>query len=330
MNRRFQQFLGTAPGIVVELVNDTTSPYRLRTEDGFEFSISADDFRNYYRPVGMPTPDRWSHLITDEERGVVESGKISEVMSVIHASEESFQDFERARAFLRDAAILIDQETPASKDKIRLELEKKGWKMEAAASEDVERLMKLPEDIRRLLKSDTCAVITLPTGAPVGESAPGRSKKPLPQKAGGPSREQSPNPAAAGPRSATMKNAVLNVEKDLLTITVDLSREMGPSKSGKTTIIASSEGNKSIPGRVEKIGLNVYRAPSARSAKGRRTSFKNVELDVKGDILTIRIDLSQEFGLSKSGKTTIVASTEGNQLVYGREEKIGLNVYRKA
>lgn len=56
--------------------------------------------------------------------------------------------------------------------------------------------------------------------------------------------------------------------------------------------------------------------------------MKNVEMHVEGDILTIRIDLSQEFGPSSSGKTVIVASTEGNVPLPDREEKIGLNVYR--
>ena len=57
--------------------------------------------------------------------------------------------------------------------------------------------------------------------------------------------------------------------------------------------------------------------------------MKNVELTITGDILTIRVDLTQTFGPSSSGKTTIIASTEGNVAVGpGREEKIGLNVYR--
>lgn len=57
--------------------------------------------------------------------------------------------------------------------------------------------------------------------------------------------------------------------------------------------------------------------------------MKNVEWTLEGDILTIRIDLRQSFGPSSSGKTTIVASTEGNVAVAAdREEKIGLNVYR--
>lgn len=58
--------------------------------------------------------------------------------------------------------------------------------------------------------------------------------------------------------------------------------------------------------------------------------MKNVEMVVEGNILTIRVDLSKEFGPSSSGKTLIIASTEGNASVPGREEaKVGLNVYKK-
>ena len=57
--------------------------------------------------------------------------------------------------------------------------------------------------------------------------------------------------------------------------------------------------------------------------------MKNVEMKIDGDILTITVDLTKQFGPSASGKTIIVASTEGNVAVPDREEKIGLNVYRK-
>ncbi|MDO9585621.1 MAG: hypothetical protein Q7I93_03950 [Syntrophales bacterium] len=58
--------------------------------------------------------------------------------------------------------------------------------------------------------------------------------------------------------------------------------------------------------------------------------MKNVDIKVEGNILTIKVDLSKEFGPSSSGKTTIIASTEGNVAIDGHEEaKIGLNVYRK-
>ncbi len=57
--------------------------------------------------------------------------------------------------------------------------------------------------------------------------------------------------------------------------------------------------------------------------------MKNVEMKIEGNILTIKVDLSKEYGPSSSGKTIIVASTEGNISVPEREEKVGLNVYKK-
>ena len=61
-----------------------------------------------------------------------------------------------------------------------------------------------------------------------------------------------------------------------------------------------------------------------------KITMKNVEMKVEGNILTIRVDLTKEFGPSSSGKTIIIASTEGNIAIDGHEAaKIGLNVYRK-
>jgi hypothetical protein len=52
-------------------------------------------------------------------------------------------------------------------------------------------------------------------------------------------------------------------------------------------------------------------------------------MKLEGTILTIKVDLSKEFGPSSSGKTIIVASTEGNAPISGRDEMVGLNIYRK-
>ncbi len=58
--------------------------------------------------------------------------------------------------------------------------------------------------------------------------------------------------------------------------------------------------------------------------------MKNVELNVDGNILTIKVDLTKDFGPSSSGKTIIIASTEGNVSIPAAEDKkIGLNVYKK-
>ena len=53
----------------------------------------------------------------------------------------------------------------------------------------------------------------------------------------------------------------------------------------------------------------------------------SITIDKKG-IMTITVDTNKEFGLSKSGKTTIIASTEGN--VREGEVFVGLNVYKYA
>lgn len=59
-------------------------------------------------------------------------------------------------------------------------------------------------------------------------------------------------------------NITVSRTGDILTITVDLSKSFGLSSSGKTTIIGSSEGNVTVPGSPDmKLGLNVYRKPSA-------------------------------------------------------------------
>ena len=56
-------------------------------------------------------------------------------------------------------------------------------------------------------------------------------------------------------------------------------------------------------------------------------NMKNVDMKMQGKKLVIEVDTSQDFGPSKSGKTIIIASTEGNQNVNG--VTVGLNVYRK-
>jgi len=56
---------------------------------------------------------------------------------------------------------------------------------------------------------------------------------------------------------------------------------------------------------------------------------KNVDMKIDGDQLTIKIDLAKNFGDSRSGKTIMVASSEGNQTIDGFDDmKIGLNVFR--
>lgn len=60
-----------------------------------------------------------------------------------------------------------------------------------------------------------------------------------------------------------------------------------------------------------------------------KTSDMNVDMEVKDNILTIKVDLNKNLGPSSSGKTIIIASTKGNiPLLYNENIKIGLNVYK--
>lgn len=57
--------------------------------------------------------------------------------------------------------------------------------------------------------------------------------------------------------------------------------------------------------------------------------MKNIKATINGTKLTLEVDLSQENGVSKSGKSISIASTEGNIPLPGAEDiKIGLNIYK--
>jgi len=57
-----------------------------------------------------------------------------------------------------------------------------------------------------------------------------------------------------------MQNIKLVVADDKLIITMDLTKDYGRSKSGKSTIIATTAGNISIPDHPDiHLGLNLYR-----------------------------------------------------------------------
>jgi len=54
----------------------------------------------------------------------------------------------------------------------------------------------------------------------------------------------------------------------------------------------------------------------------------NVEMKVTGQTLTLTVDLSKPGSMSRTGKSMVVASTEGNVTVPGKPDfKIGLNLY---
>lgn len=61
--------------------------------------------------------------------------------------------------------------------------------------------------------------------------------------------------------------------------------------------------------------------------------MKNVDIKQVGKKLVITVDLSADLGFSKTGKSRIIASTEGNERINANgqgEVYLGVNVYKKA
>ena len=58
-----------------------------------------------------------------------------------------------------------------------------------------------------------------------------------------------------------MKNVIIKVEKKKLLIEVDLTKEQGPSKSGKTIVIGTTSGAETakFEGNDVFVNLNVYK-----------------------------------------------------------------------
>lgn len=83
------------------------------------------------------------------------------------------------------------------------------------------------------------------------------------------------------------------------------------------------------------VGNDVLAAigSSINQEKERRKKMEqigqNVSYEVDDKILTLEIDLSRDFGPSRTGKTIIIATTSGNKRVDDTGAIIGLNVYRK-
>lgn len=58
---------------------------------------------------------------------------------------------------------------------------------------------------------------------------------------------------------------------------------------------------------------------------------ENVDITIEGNILVIKVDTSKEYGSSKTGKSTKIASTLGNKVIAvnnGAQVTVGLNVYK--
>jgi len=153
MANLYEQFLGSKPGIVVELVDDSASPFLVRTAAGFEFFVSAEDFRNYYREKSSrPLPVGALLSRTCKRNGGLPENGL--VMEIIHSFEETLQDFEKARSVVRQLAKALEDNPAAHPDELFRKLAESGGDREGLTEQDVKRLVKAPR------RSENCYVAT--------------------------------------------------------------------------------------------------------------------------------------------------------------------------
>jgi hypothetical protein len=126
--------------------------------------------------------------------------------------------------------------------------------------------LRLMSDVELLL-ADTIASVRMKRAddrVPAGGVA--RGVHPVPEGVrGGQARDRAggraDNVDGEGRREGAMQNVTMRIDGNKLVIEVDLTKEIGPSSSGKTMLIASTEGNANVPGfDGVKVGLNVYKA----------------------------------------------------------------------
>lgn len=97
-----------------------------------------------------------------------------------------------------------------------------------------------------------------------------------------------------------------------------------------TTVTAVATQEETLEAKVERLQEELARA-KAKVAKGRDDGQislgTNIEHKLNGHKLTIVIDLDKRYDKSASGKTDMVCSTHGNQLIGG--VRLGINGYTK-
>ena len=81
------------------------------------------------------------------------------------------------------------------------------------------------------------------------------------------------------------------------------------------------------------VYITLYDLEAARRYKSksqkRRLAMRNIDLNIDGQILTITIKIDEQGAASASGKSAVVATTEGNVQLPGTDLKLGLNLYRR-
>ena len=117
-------------------------------------------------------------------------------------------------------------------------------------------------------------------------------------------------------------------EKDINIVPINISKELGKSKTEKTIIVANSHGEWSIKGTDLRIGMFAFKYPKKKTVKEKPEEMQNINVKLDKNNVILKIDTRKNYGPSSTGKSIIVASTRGNKIIKNTGVYLGLNVYK--
>ncbi len=127
-----------------------------------------------------------------------------------------------------------------------------------------------------------------------------------------------------------LSNIKTEIKGNNLILKFNITKKVGKSATEKTIIVANSHGEAQIKGTDLSFGMYAFRYETRKAVRDKKPeAMQNIDVRLDGNTAIINIDTMKKFGPSKSGKSTIVASSRGNWLIKDSGIYFGLNVYKK-
>jgi hypothetical protein len=135
-------------------------------------------------------------------------------------------------------------------------------------------------------------------------------------------------------KCSSFENVEIATSGSQCSFTIDLSKDLGDSQSGKAVVIATSHQFKPVPGTDLTCSVMVCKPskkkeePIPESSDAALAGCDNIRWSIDGQTLALKFDTSKSFGNSSTGKSTIVASSRGMKALPGTPISVSLNVFK--
>jgi hypothetical protein len=131
------------------------------------------------------------------------------------------------------------------------------------------------------------------------------------------------------PEKNYFDNIEWEIKDNMLILKIDITKELGNSRSGKTTLVANTHGARKLKDTEMKLNMFAYKYPAKKKVKAaKQREMQNIESSVDETIMTLTIDTTKDYGTSASGKNNIVATSRGNKKIDPTEIFVGVNLYK--